>query len=242
VVVGTISATDADGDDFTVTGPASTRKGTITYDSATDSFTYTPTQAAREAAAKLKAPASAKTDSFRVTIDDGHGGTQTITVKVDIAPPAAAPQDRPSINQVFMGAASYDFFQPGVDVDEGEGTWTPVRYGAFGQPDAVVLTAAPDARSALGNVSSTELAKYAYYIVAFEADPDDLAAGTPMFDAYHAVAAKELALGDTSYRVNDDQATHMDHLSMVYLWKKTDVPAAVKALPSTLPAPPSSST
>jgi len=122
-----------------------------------------------------------------------------------------------------------------VDVDEGEGTWTPVRYDSFGEPYAVVLTEAPDPRSALGNVSSTELAKYSYYIVAFEADPDDLAAGTPIFDAYHAVAAKELALGDTSYRVVDDQATHLNYLSIVYLWKKTEVPAAVKSLPGTLP-------
>ncbi|WP_162131290.1 Ig-like domain-containing protein [Mycolicibacterium chubuense] len=85
-VTGTIVATDADHDDFTLTGPTSTKKGAITYDSATDSFTYIPTQAARQAASAPRASALAKTDSFRVTLSDGHGGTTAVTVKVDIAP------------------------------------------------------------------------------------------------------------------------------------------------------------
>ncbi|MBX7448739.1 tandem-95 repeat protein [Mycolicibacterium sp. 3033] len=85
-VTGTIVATDADGDDFTLSGPASTSKGTITYDSATDSFAYVPTAAARQAASSPRATALAKTDSFRVTLSDGHGGTTVVTVKVNIAP------------------------------------------------------------------------------------------------------------------------------------------------------------
>lgn len=88
-VIGTITAVDADHDDFTLTGPASTKKGTITYDSATDSFVFTPTAAARLAAGAANASAATKTDTFTVTILDGHGGTTTTSVKVNIAPNVA---------------------------------------------------------------------------------------------------------------------------------------------------------
>lgn len=88
-VVGTITAVDADHDDFTLTGPASTKKGTISYDSATDSFVFTPTAAARLAAGAANASAATKTDTFTVTILDGHGGTTTTSVKVNIAPNVA---------------------------------------------------------------------------------------------------------------------------------------------------------
>lgn len=88
-VVGTITAVDADHDDFTLTGPVTTKKGTISYDSATDSFVFTPTAAARLAAGAANASAATKTDTFTVTILDGHGGTTTTSVKVDIAPNVA---------------------------------------------------------------------------------------------------------------------------------------------------------
>lgn len=88
-VVGTITAVDGDNDDFTLTGPATTKKGTISYDSATDSFVFTPTAAARLAAGAANASAATKTDTFTVTILDGHGGTTTTSVKVNIAPNVA---------------------------------------------------------------------------------------------------------------------------------------------------------
>jgi YVTN family beta-propeller protein/VCBS repeat-containing protein len=84
-VVGTVTDTDADGDAFTVSGPASTKKGTITYNSANDTFTYTPTAAARAAASAPGASTSTKTDKFTVTVNDGHGGTDTVAATVTIA-------------------------------------------------------------------------------------------------------------------------------------------------------------
>lgn len=84
-VIGTVTATDADNDDFALSGPTSTSKGSITYDSATDTFTYTPTLAARQAASNPRAGSWTKTDTFTVTVNDGHGGTDTVRVRVTIA-------------------------------------------------------------------------------------------------------------------------------------------------------------
>lgn len=80
-VIGT--ATDADLDALVLTGPASTKKGTVVYH-ADGTFTYTPTQAARDAASVPGASLAARTDSFAVTVTDGHGGKTTTTVKVTI--------------------------------------------------------------------------------------------------------------------------------------------------------------
>ncbi|MEW5812680.1 MAG: Ig-like domain-containing protein [Actinomycetota bacterium] len=85
VVTGVITAVDADGDSFTYRYATNTRKGTVSIaDDGT--FVYTPSEAARAQASRPFAPRRAKIDSFRVTIDDGHGGTTTLTVRVGIAP------------------------------------------------------------------------------------------------------------------------------------------------------------
>jgi YVTN family beta-propeller protein/VCBS repeat-containing protein len=86
-VAGTISAADADLDDFIVSGPATTTKGNITYNSANDTYVYTPTAAARAAANAPNARTSAKTDKFTVTVNDGHGGTDTVSVTVSLVTP-----------------------------------------------------------------------------------------------------------------------------------------------------------
>ena len=84
-VTGTITATDPDGDGFTYQAPVATGDGAVTINS-DGTFTYTPTIEARTAASKQYVPFWDKTDSFKVTLDDGHGGTSTMTVRVDIAP------------------------------------------------------------------------------------------------------------------------------------------------------------
>jgi large repetitive protein len=76
---------NADNDPFTITGPPSTRKGAITYDGGNHTFTYTPTAAARIAASAPNASTAVRTDTFTVTVDDGHGGTAVVPVKLTIA-------------------------------------------------------------------------------------------------------------------------------------------------------------
>ncbi|KUI43108.1 hypothetical protein AU198_18325, partial [Mycobacterium sp. GA-1199] len=103
-VTGTLTARDRDGDDLSFSGPVTTSKGSITYNSANDSFTYTPTLEARQAASVPRAAKTAKTDTFTVTVSDGYGGTGTITVKVAIAP--IAPNQPPTVT-TSSGATSY---------------------------------------------------------------------------------------------------------------------------------------
>ncbi|MEH3140193.1 MAG: Ig-like domain-containing protein [Mycobacterium kyogaense] len=85
VVTGAVTAVDADGDPLTYKAVSKTRKGTVSI-AEDGTFVYTPSDAARAAASRPFAPRGAKIDSFRVTIDDGHGGTTTLTVRVGIAP------------------------------------------------------------------------------------------------------------------------------------------------------------
>ncbi|KUI43281.1 hypothetical protein AU197_25495 [Mycobacterium sp. IS-1590] len=85
VVTVTVTGTDADKDPLSFSAPAATAKGVI-VDNGNGTFTYTPNAAARSAAAVTGAPASAKTDTFNVTIDDGFGGQRAVAVTVVIAP------------------------------------------------------------------------------------------------------------------------------------------------------------
>lgn len=50
-------------------------------------LTYTPTQTARDNAAKPGASVAVKSDTLTVSFTDGHGGTGTITVNVAVSPP-----------------------------------------------------------------------------------------------------------------------------------------------------------
>ncbi|MDW5612029.1 Ig-like domain-containing protein [Mycolicibacterium sp. D5.8-2] len=82
VVTGKISATDRDGDALTFTGPGATPRGNVVV-KADGSFVYTPTAAARDAASSP----FKRSDRFTVTVNDGHGGTDTVTVRVRIVTP-----------------------------------------------------------------------------------------------------------------------------------------------------------
>jgi len=102
VVTGTMTATDPDGDTFTVTGPANTNQGSIIY--ADNTFTYIPTFAARQAASSPRATTVDKTDRFIITISDGHGGTTITQVTVDITPLGATTVNQPPTANPTFGA------------------------------------------------------------------------------------------------------------------------------------------
>ncbi|MCV7070807.1 hypothetical protein H7H73_10555 [Mycobacterium rufum] len=137
VVTGTVVATDADGDPFTYRFPAQTRKGTVEIDE-DGGFTYTPTAEARALASKPSAPAWAKTDAFRVTIDDGHGGTTTLTVRVGIAP-LGGPNQAPTGGGVTVS-------QPGAFTGKVTGAVTAT------DPDRDLLTFSGSGPTAKGAV------------------------------------------------------------------------------------------
>ncbi len=87
VVAVTVTGADTDKDLLSFSAPTTTAKGAINGNgNGNGSFTYTPTADARSAAAVTGAPASAKTDTFNVTIDDGFGGQRVVAVSVAIAP------------------------------------------------------------------------------------------------------------------------------------------------------------
>ncbi|MDA2890364.1 Ig-like domain-containing protein [Mycolicibacterium sp. BiH015] len=90
IVTGKVTGTDADRDTLTYSAPAATAKGTVTMDPA-GNFVYTPNDDARHAAAALGAANSAKTDTFTVTVDDGHGDSATVAVTVSILPKNSPP-------------------------------------------------------------------------------------------------------------------------------------------------------
>jgi len=85
-VVGTLAASDADGDTTAVAAVTAPTRGTLTVDPATGAFTYTPDPTARHAAAADDASAADLTDTFTLGVTDGHGGTIAVPVSVTIDP------------------------------------------------------------------------------------------------------------------------------------------------------------
>ncbi|PRC50454.1 hypothetical protein C6A85_69340, partial [Mycobacterium sp. ITM-2017-0098] len=81
-----MTAVDRDGDAFTYTATTAP-DGAVTVGS-DGSFTYTPSPAAR---LRARTTWYTDTDRFRIAVDDGHGATRTIAVRVHIAPSNSAP-------------------------------------------------------------------------------------------------------------------------------------------------------
>ncbi|MGV1006665.1 MAG: Ig-like domain-containing protein, partial [Candidatus Nanopelagicales bacterium] len=89
VLTGTVTANGDPGDQFTYAG-STTSKGTAVVTTSGD-FIYTPTAQARHAAAKLDAPATAKADTFTVTVADDHGGSLAVPITTAIVGANVAP-------------------------------------------------------------------------------------------------------------------------------------------------------
>ena len=90
VVTGVVIGTDADGDSLTYSGSTITTKGTVEV-SADGLITYSPNAMARLLAGSVYSTPARRSDSFGVTISDGHGGSTTVTVSVTIAPDTQSP-------------------------------------------------------------------------------------------------------------------------------------------------------
>ena len=80
--------TDADGDTLTYSGTADSAKGHLTVNP-DGTFTYTPTAAARHAAAT--GSETDLQDGFTITVNDAHGGTPTTILTLTITTQNNAP-------------------------------------------------------------------------------------------------------------------------------------------------------
>lgn len=152
LVTGTMQGKDSDGDTLTYSGSSATPKGDVVIN-ADGHFAYTPRAASRAAATAENATAADKSDSFTVTVSDGHGGTVVATVHVAIAPTYIDGSD--GINPVelhgLVTAGSVDVVQNAngtVRVIEGSFTTTRVHDSAAAATVlnqlAAVLGATPD--------------------------------------------------------------------------------------------------
>ncbi|GAA1460198.1 hypothetical protein GCM10009619_24710 [Williamsia maris] len=83
VVTGVVSVTDGDSDVLTYSAPARSVGGGAVSIDAQGKYTFTPTDAARVIATSMT------TDSFVVTVSDGHGGEVPVSVVVTVAPTAS---------------------------------------------------------------------------------------------------------------------------------------------------------
>ena len=81
VITGSIKGTDGDKDKVYYDGTIATVTGTLVV-GGDGKFTYTPTVTARHAAAA----GGASTETFAVTVDDGHGSVQVVPVTLTISP------------------------------------------------------------------------------------------------------------------------------------------------------------
>jgi len=87
---GELGVVDFDGDPLTYVVTTKPTKGKLVLGTG-GTYTYTPTAAARHAAAVSGAPESATTDSFTVTVSDGRYGTLVQTITVTIPPANKTP-------------------------------------------------------------------------------------------------------------------------------------------------------
>ncbi|MHA0284943.1 Ig-like domain-containing protein [Mycobacterium sp. C3-094] len=124
-VSGTLTASDDDGDPLTFSGSATTAKGRVVI-AADGGFIYTPTVSARQEATE-----SDLTDTFTVTVTDGHGGGDTFEVTVAVSPLAAS-GDEPATGVITVpnpsgGPLEYEVSDDSelgeATVDDG-GIWT----------------------------------------------------------------------------------------------------------------------
>ena len=81
-VTGLVNIKDPDGDPLSYSAVVAPTKGSLTFDPATGTYTYTPTQAARDAAAQN--PGLTDTFTIRATDNPGNASTTTTNLTVPI--------------------------------------------------------------------------------------------------------------------------------------------------------------
>ena len=135
VVIGQVTATDADHDQLSYTAPPETEKGAVTVELDTGSFVYIPSAGARRNAAAPGATDADRSDSFTVTITDGHGGSATAAVVVTVS---AAEQSPSAPGQLRPADLSFDGFFRVPTGQLGAGQYSSLAYGGAAMASRVV--------------------------------------------------------------------------------------------------------
>ncbi|WP_178130441.1 Ig-like domain-containing protein [Reyranella sp. CPCC 100927] len=143
-VSGAVTATDVDGDTLTLSLAGGPAQGTVLVN-ADGTYTYTPN-------ANYNGP-----DSFTVLVDDGHGGTTTVTVNVTVtpendapvgtAPPATTPEDTPVSGAVTATDVDGDTLTfslaggpaQGTVLVNADGTYTYTPNANYNGPDSFTV-------------------------------------------------------------------------------------------------------
>ena len=115
-IAGAVIGADADGDQLTYTGTATSPRGTFTLNP-DGSYLYTPTSVARHAAAAAAQSGPAATDSFTVTIRDGHGGVTTVPVTIAISPTNTNPSGAATVGTPNLASGVVTGAVIGSDAD-----------------------------------------------------------------------------------------------------------------------------
>jgi VCBS repeat-containing protein len=101
-VSGKVNAADPDGDALVYSAQQSTAKGYVKVEPDSGEFTYVPTAAARQAAAKTGAVPADKSDTFTVTVSDGYfASSKTINVPISPGSPPRVGDIRAQPNGTF---------------------------------------------------------------------------------------------------------------------------------------------
>lgn len=132
-VSGLMNIKDWDGDPLSYSAVAAPTKGSLTFDPAAGTYTYTPTQAARDAAAQTPA-----TDTFTIRATDPFGAsvtTASVTVTVLPTPNRAPRAGTPSIDTQNGTTGAISGLLNFTDPDQ-----NPMTYSVPTQPSSGTVT------------------------------------------------------------------------------------------------------
>ena len=116
-IPGELVFTDADGDTLTYAINEGAAKGTLTLDTATGGFTYTPDPDARHNAAADDATDADRTDAVTFTVSDGFGGTVLVEVALTVSPANTAPTANAAVGDPDEATGEVAGAVEGADAD-----------------------------------------------------------------------------------------------------------------------------
>ncbi len=118
-------------------------RGSVTIDSATAAFTYTPSAAARQRAATTAATAAEKQDTIVVFADDGRSGVTSVAITVSVVPVRNATNGAPVAGTPVVGTPSISTGTVRGSVPFTDPDNDPLRYIAAWSPGKGTVSVDP---------------------------------------------------------------------------------------------------